>query len=214
MAEMDCAQVRDAAAEYALGILPEADARAVSEHVLACPRCRREVGQLRDISDQLMELVPDAEPPLGFDRRVLSAVGIGRPRRHWKPRLVLGAAAAAVAIAAAGATAAALSSGHHRAYRAELAGVLHQGSRDVGTVSLAGNPTWVSMTVHQLSLTGPISCQLETGNGQITTVGTFQVVDGSGWWGALEPAGISHPTEARLVGPNGVVLASAKLSPS
>jgi len=210
--EMDCTQVEEAATEYALGILPAEEARAVSAHILACPACRQEVEEIRGIGDRLLDLVPDAEPPLGFDRRVLSAVGSRRLRRPSRMRLILGAAAAAVVIAGAGTAAATLASTHHSSHPPELAGVLHEGGRTVGTVYVGGNPTWITMSVNHLSLTGPISCQLVTSDGRVTTVGSFQLVNGSGSWGAPEPAGTSHLTEARLLGPSGVVLARAPLT--
>ena len=210
---MSCAGIEECATEYALGILPEAEARAVSAHVLACPDCRREIEQIRQVGDRLLGLVPDAEPPLGFEDRVLSAVGAGgRGRRTTRARLLLGAAAVAAVIGAAGTIAATLASGHQPAHPGDLAGVLHQGGRVVGTVYVGGRPTWVSMEIDHLSISGPISCQLITGHGAVTTVGTFQLVDGSGTWGAPEPAGIAHLSGARLVGPGGTVLAQADLS--
>lgn len=213
MIEMDCTQVEEAATEYALGILPDEEARAVSAHILACPACRQEIEEIRGVGDRLLDLVPDAEPPLGFDRRVLSSVGSTRRRRPSRMRLILGAAAAAAVIAGAGTAAATLTGTHHSPHTSELAGVLQDGGRTVGTVYVGGNPSWISMTVNHLSMTGPISCQLVTGDGHITTVGSFQLVDGSGSWGAPEPSGTSHVTEARLVGPSGAVLARASLSP-
>ena len=213
MTEMTCRQVEDVATEYALGILPAGEARAVSAHVLACTSCRSEIEAIRDVGDRLLDLAPDAEPPLGFEDRVLSAVGSGKSRRHpGRTRWLLGIAAAAAVLAGAGTAAATLTGGHHPAHPAELAGVLRDGGRTVGTVYVGGHPTWVSMSVDHLSLTGPISCQLVTADGKVTTVGTFQLVDGSGTWGAPETEATAHLSEARLVGPSGAVLAQAQLS--
>lgn len=208
MNEMTCPQVEEVATEYALGILPPAEARPVSAHILHCPDCRRDIEQIRQIGDQLLDLVPDAEPPLGFDQRVLSALAppLASAPRHaqgGRPRLtkvrVLVAAAAAVVLAVVGATAASLSSRHHYPHPVELTSVLRQGGRDVGSVYVGGNPPWVTMTVRNLSITGPVFCQLISSDGTITTVGSFQLVDGSGSWGAPDPTGVDHLTGAQVV---------------
>ena len=52
-------------------------------------------------------------------------------------------------------------------------------------------------------------CEVESGNGHITTVGSFRVTDGRGYWGSPVPATQGPLAGARLVGPGGTVLASA-----
>jgi hypothetical protein len=208
MAELQCSQVDEIATEYALGILPPGEARAVSAHLLSCPACRREIEEIRGIGDQMLDLLPDAEPPLGFDQKVLSAVG-PRARRPARIRMLLGAAAAALVLAGAGLSAALLPSSGSSPHRAELASVLRAGDHDVGSVYVGGHPTWVSMTVDDLSLSGPVSCQLVWSDGNVTTVGTFWLVHGSGSWGAPDPAGMAHLVGARLVGPAGELIARA-----
>ena len=221
MTEMDCRQVEESATEYALGILPRDEAAAVSAHLLVCPACRAEVEAIGQVGDRLLDLVPDAEPPVGFEDRVMSAVGAGRPPRRarrrpvaWRgrSRLILGAAAAAAVLAGAGVAATTLTGGHHPSTSTDLAGVLRQGGREVGTVYVGGHPAWVSMTVQQLPVNGSISCQLVTRDGKVTTVGTFEVLNGRGSWGAPEPAGLPQPTEARLISPTGAVVAQGPLS--
>ena len=68
MTDLTCDHVQQAATEYALGILPAADGRHISAHLLVCPDCRREVEEIRNLGDQLLDLVPDVEPTLGLDR--------------------------------------------------------------------------------------------------------------------------------------------------
>jgi hypothetical protein len=217
MTEMTCSEVEEAATEYALGLLPPDETRSVHGHLLGCSACRQEVADIRQIGDQLLELIPDAEPPLGFDRRVLAAVAPHRARRSPKLRLGLLAAAAAFLIALAGLGVAGLAAHHHgpgTAQPAELAGTFHQDGHQVGTVDIGGHPTWVYMTVNHLSGGGSVSCQLVANGGTVTTIGSFQLVDGSGSWGAPETAAISHPTSVKLVSSTGAVLATAALTPS
>ena len=74
MTELTCAQVRDAAAEYALDILEPGERSAVAAHLLRCPACRAQVEGMSGVATRLIELVPGTEPPLGFDRRVMARV--------------------------------------------------------------------------------------------------------------------------------------------
>ena len=94
MTELTCAQVSEVSGEFALRILPDEQRAAVAAHLLRCPHCRREVDQMTAIGNQLLELLPGTEPPLGFDRRVLARI---RPR-HRRPFLAAAAAGAAAAI--------------------------------------------------------------------------------------------------------------------
>jgi hypothetical protein len=212
MADMTCSQVEQAVTEYALGILAAEEARAVSVHVLRCPACRQEVEEIREIGEHLLDLVPDAEPPLGFDQKVLSAVRPHPARRSATLRVRLTVAVAAAVIVIAAITATAISSGHHPSSPTKLAAVLREGNRNIGTIYVGGHPTWIFMTVNHLSQNGTVSCQLITSNGTVTNVGTFELVDGSGSWGAPDPAGPSQLTAARLIGPAGNVLASASFT--
>jgi hypothetical protein len=214
MTDITCRQVEEAATEYALGILPVDEARAVSSHILRCRPCRQEIEDIRRIGDQLLDLVPDAEPPVGFDQRLLSAVRPGPTRRPARLRLLVAAAAAAAVIAVAAITATAGTGHHPTAHPAELTAVFREGSHNVGTVYVGGHPTWISMTFDHLSLTGMVSCQLIYSNGTVTKIGTFELVDGRGTWGAPDPAADSQPSAARLVGPAGNVIATASFSAS
>jgi predicted anti-sigma-YlaC factor YlaD len=206
MNSLTCAEVQEAATEYALGILPADEARVVSAHLLACPDCRREVDDMRRTGELLLELIPGTEPPLGFDHKVLNRIVPRRRRLH----LAFLTAAAAAVVAAAIAAAVTLGGTHHHARSAEVTAAFQAaGGRDVGSVYIGGSPAWIWMTVHQASSTGTVSCQLIEPGGKITTVGTFELVDGSGTWKAPDPAPAITPTGARLIGSGGAVIATA-----
>jgi hypothetical protein len=77
--DMTCAELADVAAELALGVLTgRARARAVA-HLEECDACREDVRQLMATGEQLLELLPPAEPPLGFETRVLARLGLSVP---------------------------------------------------------------------------------------------------------------------------------------
>src|SRR4051794_1628768 len=96
MSVMTCTQVRELAPELALGILGGAERAEVVLHVNGCARCQAHVAELTEAADAIPQLAPEAEPPPGFEMRVLHRLGERerRARRRWI------AAAAAVAAGA------------------------------------------------------------------------------------------------------------------
>ena len=73
MSDPRCAEVRDLLAEAALGVLAEPERSEVLAHMESCAGCRRALDELLQVSDRLVALVPEAEPPPGFEHRVLRA---------------------------------------------------------------------------------------------------------------------------------------------
>ncbi len=71
MHEMTCLEVNESVPEFTLGILTPDEHDSVAAHLRACPACRLEVESMQSVSEQLLDLIPGTEPPLGFDRRVL-----------------------------------------------------------------------------------------------------------------------------------------------
>ena len=101
MRRMDCVQLADAAPELALGILPGDERAAALAHLDECPGCRQQVSSLAGVTDQLLLLTPTAEPPAGFEQRVLASLGTGSNRvrvpRVKRPAVRITAAALALA---------------------------------------------------------------------------------------------------------------------
>lgn len=79
MTRMDCAQLAEAAPELAFGILPGDERAAALAHLDDCPGCQQHVSSLAGLTDQLLLLAPTAEPPAGFERRVLASLSNRRP---------------------------------------------------------------------------------------------------------------------------------------
>jgi anti-sigma factor RsiW len=109
---MDCAELADAAPELALGILPGDERAAALAHLDGCPACRQQVSSLAGVTDQLLLLAPTAQPPAGFEQRVLASLDAGpaaepmdqvarqRERQRERRRRTSVVAVAALALAA------------------------------------------------------------------------------------------------------------------
>jgi hypothetical protein len=93
--DMTCAELADVAAELALGVLTGRERAMAIAHLDRCDECREHVRQLMATGEQLLELLPPAEPPAGFETRVLARLGLpapaeaeGRREEHDYPRLI------------------------------------------------------------------------------------------------------------------------------
>ncbi len=101
MSTAPCDAARERIPELALGHLDGAERAEVLLHVHGCARCQAIVDDSSGVADLLAQLAPEAEPPAGFEQRVLREMHGGRPRdwRSIRRRvLVVGGAAAAAAI--------------------------------------------------------------------------------------------------------------------
>lgn len=76
MAERDCTRLHELAPELALGVLTGEERAEARKHLATCPDCREHVLELTSVGDGLLALVPGAEPPVGFEDRVLTRLGI------------------------------------------------------------------------------------------------------------------------------------------
>ncbi|MGW1028184.1 hypothetical protein ACWD4J_31600 [Streptomyces sp. NPDC002577] len=77
----------------------------------------------------------------------------------------------------------------------------------------AGSPGWVYMSVDfadaGISYNGKVTCLLASKDGTNVKVGTFDVRDGYGYWGAPAPVDPSTLSHVRLISADGTVLAEA-----
>jgi hypothetical protein len=101
---MDCERTRELAAELALGIADGAERAEALRHLSECAECRRAVEQFSVVTDELMTLAPEHDPPPGFESRVLERLQppVIRPQRRLRRVFVPVAATAAAAALAAG----------------------------------------------------------------------------------------------------------------
>jgi anti-sigma-K factor RskA len=235
--EMGCAEFADVAAELALGVLTGRERARALAHLDWCDTCRENVRQLAVTGEELVGLLPAIEPPAGFETRVMERLGLATPAlapaRHlslarrvgrklagWmgsagagRPRRLLAAAAVAVAVIVAGlggwdlhgATSTPLSS-------AAFVTASHQ---TVGKIYFYDSGSqWLYMSVDIGSGSGAagngtVVCQVEGPDGHVTTIGSFQLTGGHGYWGSPDPVTNVSLTGARLVTTTGAVLATA-----
>jgi hypothetical protein len=234
--EMTCAELADMAAELALGVLTGRERAMAVAHLDSCDACQEDVRQLMATGERLIELLPPAEPPIGFETRVLARLGLPAPpsqaplrfrplprqaratRRPRRLRRRLSVAAVALAIIAAGfggwrigaGTAPAPSTAAGPLTTASLLSATRQSVGDVFVYS--GSPRWLFMSVDLGSGDGAVTCQLVGATGQVHTLGTFQLADGYGQWGSPDPGNVGDVQGARLVSATGAVLATATFS--
>ncbi len=220
---MNCNDVRVLAPELALGTASAEERAAALVHLERCLSCREEVEQLAETVDVVSSLAPAAEPPEGFEGRVLARVDAltatpvrtPRPSTRARRRLGLVAAAAAVALALVGV--AALRFGASSS--PELASYTMQTStgRAVGEAYLHGGDTpWLFVEVpgwtdRAAGAPRTYSVRVSTKDGHDTVVpGDFD--GGAGGWGTVIHVDPSKVREVALVDDAGRVWCAATMS--
>ena len=210
----DCARIREALPEVALGIADGEQRAHTLEHIAACPDCRRELEELSSLADELITLAPQHEPPPGFENRVLDRLDVRQPKpRPARRRLRRWAFAAAVPAVAA-ATALAMSISYRpdvrlaSQYRAALMGAhgtyfqsAHLNTpagQQAGIVfAYQGSPSWMFYTLEGGYGSGPFQEQIVTRSGRTITLPEFRLINGS--WGIATPVPIRDIALVKLI---------------
>jgi hypothetical protein len=190
-----CAQVRELIPELAMGVAPGEQRAAALAHIATCSDCRTVLELTTDVVDELMMLVPEREPPTGFETAVVSAMAAASGRRR---RVTTWLAAAAVVLAAVGGGLAIrwADADDRRVadqYRETLrvadgrylraADLTAASGAEAGHVyAYQGNPSWVFMTVEGAP-SGTYDVRLLTGDGRSHWIGECWVRGGRGSWG-------------------------------
>lgn len=220
MSDLTCSRCTDLLAEVALGIAAGDDRQAVLDHVDHCAGCRDELRPLADVADRVTALTPHAEPPAGFESRVVAAVsGSGaassvtggraarqRPARSTVVGAVTAAAAAVLLIAGgwwAGRTLPHVSSPAHLTAASLIGGSGGPAQGEV-IVSTGGHP-WLAMAAEMTASTGTVTCRVVTSGAGTVTVGIFDLSAGYGYWAVPLPAGAGRVEEAQLLSGSSVV---------
>ena len=236
---MNCREFQDMAAELALGVLTGRERAQAMAHLEHCEACRANVGQLTLTGEGLLELLPAMEPPAGFETRVMDRIGLAAPapapvrRFAWLPhagrrvasqrtpaqrgqlsrtRRMFAVAAVALAVVVGGLGGWAVGNGASSPagaplHTAALESATHQ---DVGKIYLyQGRPQWLYMSVDMPSGQETVMCQVRDRDGHFTTVGSFRLKNGYGYWGSPAPGNPGSLTGARVVTTSGKVLATA-----
>jgi anti-sigma factor RsiW len=217
-----CEVFGDDLAELALGILSGRDRIAVLEHVESCERCSAELERLSLVADALLGLAPEIEPPVGFELRLAERLQspaefrLGHARRHRRAG-VLAVAALVLAILGFGLGAVIGPPGMNvrsPSAQANLTSAkLSSHGHVLGEVMVSsGTPAWMFMTVDAGAWSNKVTCEVTLTDGKVVTIGVFKLSNGYGAWGAPLPAPAREVRSARLVAPDGSVLASAQLT--
>ncbi len=225
-----CPDRHDALAELALGTLAGQERSDILAHVARCHPCALELSELSRITDDLLQLAPAANPPAGFELRVVERVlagsttaptGLPRPRERRRRASWRLAAVAAVLAAVVGAGAAVLASsttaskpppGASRPVT--LSASLTRHGRVLGHVRVSsGRTPWLFVTVDDLSGPGSrtVACEVTLVGGTTEKLGRFRLSQGYGSWGVPLAAPVDSLRGAILVGSDGSVLASARI---
>jgi hypothetical protein len=221
-----CEQFADDLAELALGILTGRDRVATLAHVDSCAHCADELEHLSRAADAVLCVASEVEPPVGFEVRLFSRMGVDEAgaRRRVRPSRWILAGAAAVFTLVVG-LGIGLSMGSSTP-RGKVAGQLQPTTAKptlttslmedggvVGKVSLYGGSAPVlTMDLAESSAQGTVTCEIVTDNGATHKIGTFRVANGYGAW--VAPLGVSPGDVkiAELVSPNRAVIATATLT--
>ena len=203
-----CADIDVVAPDLALGMLSGAERAEALAHLDTCQRCRDMVEQLSETVDVLGSLAPPAEPPPGFEARVLAHIDEVRPRSSRRRRVVMMGSIAAALVLGALLVVGALSfrsSGSSTERVASYTMRTPEG-RDVGEAYMhEGDSTWVFVDVpgwsdlqQEAPAPGMYALRVTADDGQVTTIPSdFQ--HGSGGWGTNLGVEADHVRELALV---------------
>jgi len=213
---MRCEQIRDLAAEIALGIADGEERAEALRHLSTCGECRRVVEELSQVADELLILAPIEEPRAGFESRVVERLGLRRPPRRRRLTLRWMASRLGPALAAAAVTAVALIGVYHddhqtaERYRESLAQAGGQyfqaeplvdetGARGGVAFGYQGSPSWVLLSVNTAHRDAVTRGELVTKDGRTIALSSLEL-DRSGSWGGSIPVRLYAVDSIRLLG--------------
>jgi hypothetical protein len=241
VAERQCADVRADLAEAALDLLDEPARSDALVHVAGCAECRAELDDLVRTADRLLAWAPEAEPPPGFEQRVLARIDAAarvaapdlllagslpmparaaRPLRG-RPWLALVAAGGALAAGVAVGVIVGDGGGDHRVAalaavgidRLDVAELRNDEGESVGSMVVArdGAPVML-LRLNQVRVGVAYRCEIALANGQVVDVGEWAPAHEHDYgWSASLPELGAAPVEARVLRPDGSVWATGTL---
>lgn len=220
-----CAQVEERLEELALGEVAEPERSSLLAHVARCGDCRRQLDEVLALTDSLLALAPAAEPPAGFESRVLERLGVARMpnggrgagtgRSPW--RLVAVAVAAAALVVAVALTSFAVGRRQQPtvagAVRAQGAIVRADGSAAGSIRLVAADRPYVLVTIDQpRAAAGSVTCRLTMADGRSVEVGSWSYDDvRAGVWAVGIDESLLSAVGMELVDERGTVVATASL---
>lgn len=193
---LTCDEVRDLAAELALGALEGSERGAALAHLDGCPACRAHVDDLAATVDRLVAITPEAEPPASFESGVLARIADEQRVREvgpWRRRSIapLAVAAAVFLVFGIGIGIAVNQNGASDLNGAELttaAMITPQGDAIGEVWRSAGPDSAVFVSVPDWSdaedggSPGPFHLRLELEDGSVVDQGAFELTSGTSSW--------------------------------
>ena len=213
----------DELAELALGVLTGRERAQALSHVESCPRCAEELEQLSRVADTVVQVAPEAEPPMGFEVRLFERMGVAdeRPARRrvpgsragcpsaWRPPRPRWPSAWGLGLAVLDGA-----DRHRRRPRARTvtsAKLVENGETVGHVVTFGGDKPWMSMMLADSSARGKVELRGGDRRRRDPPGGTFDARKGYGAWIAplhVDPAAVRT---AEVVSPSGTVIATATL---
>ena len=219
MNDRDCATFDEQLDELAVGDLSEPARGRVLAHVATCDACRRRLDELLAITDRLLDLAPEHEPPPGFESRVLDRLtaapaAAGSAGRWRRSRWVVAAAAAVLLTLAVAGVTWSRSDGDPAVTIARSGTILGADGGRVGEVALVrSSHPYVLVTIdHPRTGGNEVTCELELPDGSTLVAGTWGYADiRTGVWAVGIDTSSLGAVRMRIVSADGDVLATADL---
>lgn len=214
-----CAETRQVLPELAAGVAPAEERAAALRHLAGCGRCHRELEAQTALIDELLHLVPERQPPAGFEASVLAPMMRRGRSRRLRTALVLAASVLLAAALSAGAVwrhtegDRRLADGYRRTLAVAhgkylrtvpVSGVDAATTTPAGYVfAYQGSPAWLFVTMTAASRPGAYQITLTTRDGRELGLGSMTVRDGRGAWGTTMPVAVHDILVVRFEPPAG-----------
>jgi hypothetical protein len=221
-----CAPVAGRLPELALGILSGGERAEVLAHLDQCAACRDESGDWAATADVLPFLLPEAEPPTGFEVRTLDRITAAQvlvPRRSTMRRLLTVAALVAAVMVTTLAAVRIIdargdesSSDPRAVVPVASAPMIGRSGREAGVAFMTpGTERYVFIAVDYGSRSGMYRVEAVNGADTVTELGNVAIDEGHGAWAGSMPVGSTSaaPRMVRVVGPDGEVFCTARFGP-
>jgi anti-sigma factor RsiW len=218
--DLTCAEVRELAAELALGVLFGQARDDALRHAERCEACRAELEAFSRIGDELMHMAPSAEPPSGFEDRVLAGIVEGRRTNHFGRWITIAAAAVVALLVGAGSVYVAGSHERHLAHEYdEVLGTLHgtslrsavlkdaRGTISGQAVAYEGRPSWIFVAVEHGTAGGEMTIRLVGASSR--TLHGLRLADGHGALGTVVAGHVRDVRSIEIVDREGNVVLRA-----
>lgn len=202
-------------AEHALGILDGRDRADLLAHVATCTECSENLQGLTASTDSLLHLPVGAEPPVGFESRVMERIKIEKlsPAPRDRRLGVLLSLAAAIVLFSFGVGWATNDLATRPATRPAASGGIEQralqsSGHTVGLVyAYTGRSSWMFVTLDAPGAPASVNCVVITKDGERRYIGTFRLAAGKGAWGTPLPVTFRSVRNVELTSMTGSVVA-------